>query len=58
MKESLSPKAKPLIEEIITIQKDVDYRNLKIIDGNKVTYDFSDYKTFTELFRGLFITKK
>ena len=57
MKESLSPKAKTLIEEIITIQKDVDYRKLKIIGGNKVTYDFSDYKTFTELFRGL-ITKK
>ena len=57
MKESLSPKAKTLIEEIITIQKDVDYRKLKIIGGNKVTYDFSDYKTFKDLFRDLYFKK-
>ena len=57
VKESLSSKAKALVEKIITIQKDVDYRKLKIIGGNKVTYDFSDYKTFTELFRGLYHKK-
>ena len=46
--------AKGLIEEIRIIQKDVDYRKLKITGGNKNTYDFSDYKTFKELFRDLY----
>ena len=35
-------------------QKNVDYRKLKIRDGNNVDYDFSDYKTFKELFRDLY----
>ena len=45
------------MEQIKTMQKDVDYKKLKIIGGNKVTYDFSDYKTFTELFKGLYHKK-
>ena len=35
-------------------QKNVDYRKLKITGGNNVDYDFSDYKTFKELFRDLY----
>ena len=35
-------------------QKNVDYRKLKITGGNDVDYDFSDYKTFKELFRDLY----
>ena len=50
IKEPLSQEAKVLIEKIKTIQKDLDYRKLKIIGGNKVTHDFSDYKTFNDLF--------
>ena len=46
--------AKGSIEEIKPKQKDVDYRKLKIIDGNRTTYDFSYYKTFKELFRDLY----
>ena len=49
--EPLSLEAKALIEEIRSIQRDVDYKKLKIIGGNKLKYDFSDYKTFKELFR-------
>ena len=49
VKDPLSLKAKGLIEEISAIQKDVDYRKLKITGDNKVEYDFSDYKTFKEL---------
>ena len=56
-KEPLSSKAKALIEEIRTIQKNVDYKKLKIRGGNNVTYDFSDYKTFKELFRDLYFKK-
>ena len=52
--EPLSVKARGLIGEIKIIQKDVDYRKLKITDRNKTTYDFSDYKTFKELFRDLY----
>ena len=54
IKEPLNPEAKALIEEIRTIQKDVNYRKLKIRGGNNSTYDFSDYKTFKELFRDLY----
>ena len=42
-----------LFEEIKTIQKNDDYRKLKIIGGNNVTYDFSNFKTFNDLFKGL-----
>ena len=39
------------MEDIRIIQKDVDYRKLKIASGNNITYNFSDYKTFIkELF--------
>ena len=51
---SLSFEAKELLEEIKTIQKNVDYRKLKIKGGNMKDYDFSDYKTFKELFRDLY----
>ena len=57
IKEPLSPEAKALTEEIRTIQKDIDYRKLKITVGNNVTYDFSDYKTFKELVRDLYYKK-
>ena len=57
VKEPLSLEAKALIEEIRTIQKDVDYRKLIIRGGNNVTYDFSNYKTFNELFRDLYYKK-
>ena len=39
------------------IQKNIDYRKLKIRGGNNVDYDFSDYKTFKELLE-IFIIKK
>ena len=55
--QPLSFEAKELIEEIKNIQKDVDYRKLKIRGGNNVDYDFSDYKTFKELFRELYYKK-
>ena len=51
--QPLSFEAKELIKEISAKQKDVDYRKLKIRDGNNVDYDFSDYRTFKELFRDL-----
>ena len=55
--QPLNSKAKELINEIKTIQKNVDYRKLKIRGGNNVDYDFSDYKTFKELFRDLYYKK-
>ena len=57
MKEPLSLEAKQLIEEFRVIQKDVDYRKLKIRSGNNIDYDFSDYKTLKELFRDLHYKK-
>ena len=57
VKEPLSLEANGLIEEVRIIQKDIDYRKWKTTGGNKVTYDFSDYKTFKELFRDLYYRK-
>ena len=49
--EPLSLEEKELLEEIRFIQKDVDYRKLKIRGFNKTDYNFNDYRTFRELFR-------
>ena len=38
-------------------KKNVDYKELKIVGGNNVTYDFSDFKTFEDLFRDLYFKK-
>ena len=57
VEKNLSPKAKALIEETRTIQKDVDYRKLKARGGNNVMYDFSDYKAFKDLFRDIYLKK-
>ena len=40
--EPLSFEARDLIEEIRAIQKDVDYKKLKLSGGNNTDYDFSD----------------
>ena len=55
--QPLSFEAKESIEKIKNIQKDIDYRKLKIRGGKNVDYDFSDYKTFKELFRELYYKK-
>ena len=51
--ECPSPKVRTLIEEIRTIQKHIDYRKLIIIGGTNVAYDFSDFKTFNDLFKDI-----
>ena len=57
VKEPFSLEAKALIEEITTIQKDVDYRKLIIRGGNNVTYDFRNYKHLKKYLE-IFVTKK
>ena len=57
VKEPLSLEEKALIAETGVIQKDVDYKKLIIRGGNNIMYDFSDYKTFKELFRNLYYKK-
>ena len=52
--QPLSFEAKKLINEIKTIQKNVDYRKLEIIGGDKKEYDFSDYRIIKKLFRDLY----
>ena len=52
--QPLSFEAKQLNEEIKTIQKNVNCRKLKIKGGSMKDYDFSDYRTFKELFRDLY----
>ena len=53
IKEPSSPEAMALFEIIKTIQKNVNYRKLNIIGDNNVKYDFSGFKTFNDLFKGL-----
>ena len=53
VKEPLSLEAKALIEEIKIKQRHVDYIKLEITGGSGHTYNFSDYKTFKELFRDI-----
>ena len=57
IEKPLSLEAKALIKEIRAIQNDVDYKKIIIRGGNNVTYDFSSYKTFNELFRDLYNKK-
>ena len=57
VKEPLSPEPKALIKKIRAIQEHVCYKKLKISGGNNVTYDFSDFKAFNELFRDLYYKK-
>ena len=47
--------ARDLIEEIRVIQKDVDYRKVKIRGGNNSDDDFTDHVTFKELFEGFYL---
>ena len=54
VKQTLSLEVKGLIEEIRIIQKDVDYRKLKITDGSNITFEFTNYKTSKELFRNIY----
>ena len=49
--------SKKVIYKIKIIQKNVDYRKLKIRGGNNTDYDFSDQRTFKELFRDLYYRK-
>ena len=47
VKDPLIQEANALINENKSIQNDVDYIKIKITgSGNKVTYDFTVYKTF------------
>ena len=57
VEEPLSPEANALIGEIRAIQKVSNSKKLKIVDGKKEEHDFTDYKTFNELFRDLYYKK-
>ena len=52
--EPLSPEQNALINEIDSIEENVNYRKLKFTGGNRVVYDFSDYELFTELYRDIY----
>ena len=57
IKVPLSLEAKTLIEEIKTIEKDINYKKSIIRGGNNTTYDFSYYRTINELFKVLYYRK-
>ena len=52
-----SLEAEDLVKEILTIEKNVNYKKIKITGGNKITYHFSDFATFEELFRDHYFKK-
>ena len=39
------------MEKIRTIEKNADYKKLKITGGNKITYEFSDFKALDVLLK-------
>ena len=39
------------MEKIRTIEKNADYKKLKITCGNKITYEFSDFKALDVLLK-------
>ena len=45
------------MEGIKIIQKDVNYKKLKIADGNSITYDFIDFKILNGLSKNLYFKK-
>ena len=54
MKEELSQEAKNMLEKLNNQEKLVNYRKLKFRGGNKVDYDFSEYRSLKELFKAIY----
>ena len=57
IKEKLSREAKNLLEKLNNQEKLINYQKLYVKGGNKVEYDFSDYRSLKEFLKQ-FITEK
>ena len=42
------------INKIDSVEENFNYKKMKITGSNRIAYDFSDYKTFTELYRDIY----
>ena len=57
IKEKLSREAKNMLEKLNNQEKLINYQKLYVKGGNKVEYDFSDYRSLKEFLKQ-FITEK
>ena len=53
VKEELSQEAKNMLEKLNNQEKLINYRKLNFTEGNKVNYDFSEYRSLKELFEAI-----
>ena len=54
VKEELSQEAKNMLEKLNNQEKLINYRKLNFTRGNKVDYDFSEYRSLKELFKAIY----
>ena len=54
IKEELSQEEKNMLEKLNNREKLINYRKLNFTGGNKVDYDFSEYRLLKELFKAIY----
>ena len=54
VKEELSQEAKNMLEKLNNQEKLINYRKLNFTGGNKVAYDFNEYRSLIELFKAIY----
>ena len=54
MVKELSQEAKNILEKLTNQEKLINYKKLRFTGGNKVDYNFSDYRSLKELFKAIY----
>ena len=54
IKEELSQEAKNMLEKLNNQEKLINHRKLNFTGGNKVDYDFNEYRSLKELFKAIY----
>ena len=54
IKEELSQEAKNILEKLTYQEKLINYKKLYFKGGNKVEYDFTEYRSLKELFKAIY----
>ena len=57
IKEKLSQEAKNMLEKLNNQEKLINYQKLYLKEGNNAEYDFSDYRSLKEIFKGIYYRK-
>ena len=57
VKEELSQEAKNILKKLSNQEKIINYKKLYLKGGNNLEYDFTDYKSLLEVFKGIYYRK-